>query len=148
MSFWDPDGTENETQEFHRPEVTETPRKEYRPRHAGQARVWVVGWLVGVSVGIVALGGGLLLGRYATPPREVKVPVIETITETPEPEVSVSTRRGWRTREIEVPGPTETVTTSVSGPTQTVTRTPRPVTITRTVEVTPDVDTSPELPGN
>lgn len=151
MSFWDPDGTENETQEFHRPEVAETRYEEYRPRHTRQPRLWVVGWIVGLSVGIVALGGGALLGRYATPPREVKLPTFVTLT----PEVEVSTRREWRTREVEVPGPTETVFRTSPGPTQTITKTvtPRPlpaVTVTKTVEVevTPDVDASPELSGN
>lgn len=132
MSFWDPDSTE----EFERAELTETLSGRHRGAGASRARLWVIGWSVGVTVGIVALGGGLLVGRYATPPVGKIITVQSTVTETSEPLVSVSTRRGWRTREIQVPGPTKWRVSVSPGPTRTVSAEPLPaVTVTKTIEV-------------
>lgn len=130
--FWDDD----RTVEFSRADTKPLPHpnpEEYlarralrggSPLHARRGRVWVPGVIVGLLVGVVLLGGGWLAGRYATPPVEIRVPTVKTVTLSPEPSkagrVSVSPGGGWRTRTIEISGPTKTVSRVVPGPIRTM----------------------------
>lgn len=124
--FWNDEGDETEVDLVPLVEATETRPRGHRAVGARNYRAGLTGALAGLAVGAVGLGAWWVLGQSATPSPEGTLSPVATVTETSEPLVSVSTRRGWRTRLVEVPGPTETVTRLTPGPTKTVHKTIRP----------------------